>query len=132
MKAILRTMGGWSQRAPTCCAVVMKHAVLWCAAMLFAALIPVVHAVAADTSLTPEASAAKMAAEHLMTAKIEWRGPSSSPKPLAGKRIAIVSCCEAADGAARASRAMVEAGKTLGWQVNVLDGRAIRRSRTRR
>ncbi|MEX3960539.1 sugar ABC transporter substrate-binding protein [Trinickia sp. EG282A] len=121
MKAILMTMRGWSQSARTRCAVTLKHA--WGAATLFAALIPVVHAVAADAALTPEASAAKMAAEQVMTAKIEWRGPSSSPKPLAGKRIAVVSCCEAADGAARASRAMVEAGKALGWQVNVLDGR---------
>jgi ribose transport system substrate-binding protein len=127
MNGMWRTLGNTARTAWSRSHAGVRHAAARAlpliGAALVAAALPVSHARAADAPLTPEAAAAKVVAEQLMTAKIEWRGPSTSPKPIAGKRIAIVSCCEAAEGAARASRSIVEAGKALGWQVNILDGR---------
>ena len=73
--------------------------------------------------LTPQAQAAKAVAEALLTQKAVWNGPTISPKPYASKRIAVISCCQAAEGAARPARAIVEAGKLLGWTVDVFDGK---------
>ena len=58
-----------------------------------------------------------------MSGKSTWQGPETSPKPIKGKRIAVVSCCQAAEGAARPVRAMIEAGKAIGWTVDVFDGK---------
>lgn len=77
----------------------------------------------AAQSLTPEAEAARKFSESFMTGQVTWQGPESSPKPMAGKRIAVVSCCQAAEGAARPVRTMVEAGKAIGWTVDVFDGK---------
>ena len=74
-------------------------------------------------SLTPEAAAAKAFVEPFMSGEVTWAGPTSSPKPIAGKRLAVVSCCQAAEGAARPVRAMVEAGRSIGWTVDVFDGK---------
>jgi len=73
--------------------------------------------------LTPAAQAAKVVAESFMTSTVTWHGPETSPVPKAGARIAIVSCCQAAEGAARAARTMVEFGAKIGWKMDVMDGR---------
>ncbi len=72
---------------------------------------------------TSAVEAAKLRAEKLMNAKIEWHGPTSALKPIAGKRLAVISCCQAAEGAARPARGIVEAGKLLGWKVDIFDGK---------
>jgi ribose transport system substrate-binding protein len=73
--------------------------------------------------LTPEALAAKAVAEALMTKPVEWHGPTSSPTPFEGKRIAVITVTLAAEGAARPTRGIAEAGKALGWTVDIFDGK---------
>ena len=74
-------------------------------------------------TLTPQAQQAKVVVEALLTQKAVWHGPDSAPKPFAHKRIAVISCCQAAEGAARPTRAIVQAGHLLGWTVDVFDGK---------
>lgn len=78
-------------------------------------------AFAAD--MAPNVAAAKQAAQTMMNGKVAWNGPSSAPVPLKGKRIAVISCCQASEGAARPTRAIAEAAKSLGWKVDVFDGK---------
>jgi ribose transport system substrate-binding protein len=95
----------------------MRRAVLGLSAVVLAGLS------AQAVALTPQAEAAKTRAEAVMTGKVEWKGPTTAPKPLATKRIAVISCCQASEGAARPARAIVEAGRSLGWKVDVFDGK---------
>lgn len=53
----------------------------------------------------------------------EWTGPTSAPKPQAGKRIAIISSAQLTEGSARAARGMVAAAQTMGWQPTIFDGK---------
>lgn len=92
------------------------------AAMMLAAL-PRGNAAHAEDTLTPQAQAAKAVAESYMFSDITWKGPTSSPKPIAGTRVAVVSCCQAAEGAARAARAMLGVADKIGWKMDVFDGR---------
>ncbi|MBL8582463.1 MAG: substrate-binding domain-containing protein [Rhizobiaceae bacterium] len=78
---------------------------------------------ASAQDLSPAAQAAKAVAESYMTSEVTWQGPETAPAPKAGSRIAIVSCCQAAEGAARAARTMVEFGDKIGWKMDVMDGR---------
>lgn len=78
-------------------------------------------AFAAD--MAPNVTAAKHAAQTMMNGKVAWNGPSSAPSPMKGKRIAVISCCQASEGAARPTRAIAEAAKSLGWKVDVFDGK---------
>lgn len=54
----------------------------------------------------------------------EWRGPTSSPKPLAGKKIAYISNDENNDSSRAWGVAIKEAGAKLGWDVTIIDGKA--------
>ena len=54
----------------------------------------------------------------------EWRGPTSSPKPVAGKKIAFISNDESNDANHAWGVDITEAGKQIGWQVTVIDGKA--------
>ncbi|MCW2833528.1 MAG: ribose transport system substrate-binding protein [Nocardioides sp.] len=76
-----------------------------------------------DSELVPEAAAAKEVAEGLMTSEATWQGPASAPAPQAGQRVAVVSCCQASEGAARPTAAIQEASKAIGWTATVFDGK---------
>ena len=54
----------------------------------------------------------------------EWKGPTTGPKPIAGKRVAIIPCGLITEGCNRPARAATEAAKTIGWVPTVLDGQA--------
>ncbi|HMN86963.1 MAG TPA: substrate-binding domain-containing protein [Bauldia sp.] len=54
----------------------------------------------------------------------DWRGPTSSPKPLAGKKIAYISNDENNDASRAWGVAIQEAGKQIGWEVTIIDGKA--------
>lgn len=50
--------------------------------------------------------------------------PAEGPKAQKGKRVTIVSCGESISSCSVPAAAMKEAGQSLGWQVNIFDGRA--------
>jgi ribose transport system substrate-binding protein len=50
--------------------------------------------------------------------------PSSAPKPATGKNVWVISCLQAGAGCAIPAEGVVQAGKALGWHVNVFDGKA--------
>ncbi len=52
----------------------------------------------------------------------EAKPPASGPKAVAGKSIFVVSCGQAVPGCSLQTNAAVEAGKTLGWKVTLVDG----------
>jgi len=54
----------------------------------------------------------------------DWRGPTSSPKPLAGKTIVYISNDENNDASRAWGTAIKEAGAKLGWEVTIIDGKA--------
>jgi ribose transport system substrate-binding protein len=66
---------------------------------------------------------AKASAEKWLAAPSEWGGPTEGPKPVAGKRVAIISCSQATEGCNRPTRSAVEAAKLIGWKPTVLDGK---------
>ncbi len=68
-------------------------------------------------------AAAQKAAEQALAAPSGWAGPTSGPKPLPGKKIAVISCAQLTEGCNRPSRAAVEAAKKLGWDATIFDGK---------
>jgi ribose transport system substrate-binding protein len=54
----------------------------------------------------------------------EWRGPTSSPKPLTDKKIVYMSNDENNDASRAWGVAIQEAGAKLGWEVTIIDGKA--------
>lgn len=52
----------------------------------------------------------------------EWTGPTSSPKPEPGKKIAIISCAQASNCAVN-SNGTKEAAEAAGWTADVIDGK---------
>src|SRR4051794_25656615 len=56
-------------------------------------------------------------------AQTEWTGPTSSPKPLPGKKVVYLSGDEQNDISRSYGLYMKEAGEQLGWQVTVIDGK---------
>jgi len=54
----------------------------------------------------------------------EWRGPTSSPKPASGKKIAYISNDENNDASRAWGVAIQEAGSKIGWDVTIIDGKA--------
>jgi ribose transport system substrate-binding protein len=52
----------------------------------------------------------------------DWTGPGSSPKPAAQKKIVVVTCSSQGNGCVRAAHGVTDAGKTLGWSVQTIDG----------
>ena len=69
-------------------------------------------------------AAAKKAAMEALSSPSEWKGPTTGPKPIAGKRVAIIPCGLITEGCNRPARAATEAAKTAGWVLTVLDGQA--------
>jgi ribose transport system substrate-binding protein len=53
----------------------------------------------------------------------EWTGPTEAFTPPTGKNVTIVSCGNAGAGCRIGSEAAVEAGKVLGWNTKVVDGK---------
>lgn len=49
--------------------------------------------------------------------------PASGPKAQKGKSVWVISCSQALPGCARPTTAIQQAGKTLGWNVTVFDGK---------
>ena len=49
--------------------------------------------------------------------------PTSSPAPQKGKNIWVISCGQAAEGCADPTNAIVDAGKLIGWNMTVFDGK---------
>lgn len=68
--------------------------------------------------------AAQKAAMEALSSPSEWKGPTSGPKPVAGKRLAIIPCGLITEGCNRPARAATEAAKRIGWVPTVLDGQA--------
>jgi ribose transport system substrate-binding protein len=56
-------------------------------------------------------------------AQTEWTGPTSSPKPMPGKKVVYLSGDEQNDISRSYGLYMKEAGEQLGWQVTVIDGK---------
>ncbi len=54
----------------------------------------------------------------------DWRGPTSSPKPASGKKIAYISNDENNDASRAWGVAIQEAGSKIGWDVTIIDGKA--------
>jgi ribose transport system substrate-binding protein len=54
----------------------------------------------------------------------DWRGPTSSPKPVAGKKIVYISNDENNAAAHAWGVAIKEAGAKIGWNVTIMDGKA--------
>ncbi len=52
----------------------------------------------------------------------ETAPPTSGPKAVPGKSLYVVSCGQAVPGCSLQTNAAVEAGKTLGWDVTLVDG----------
>ena len=71
------------------------------------------------------AAAVAQATEHVETwsaANSTWQGPSTSPKPKPGLKVALITCDQNAEGCARPARAQEEAAKLLGWETTLFDG----------
>ncbi len=54
----------------------------------------------------------------------DWRGPTSSPKPQPGKKVAYISNDENNDASRSWGQAIQDAGSKVGWEVTILDGKA--------
>lgn len=81
-------------------------------ATLFASVSIAAHA--ADTAAAITAARAPLAA---------WPGPDAPVKVKAGKTVFVVTCSSQGIGCVRAANGVSEAGKALGWTVQVIDGR---------
>jgi ribose transport system substrate-binding protein len=67
-------------------------------------------------------AAAQKAAEAALSSPSQWEGPTTGPKPVPGKRLAIVTCALLTEGCNRPARAATEAAKKIGWIPTVFDG----------
>jgi ribose transport system substrate-binding protein len=66
----------------------------------------------------------KVKAEVVMFAgpQSDWRGPTSAPKPVAGKRIAYLANDAQNDATQEWANAVKEAGEKIGWETTIIDG----------
>ena len=69
-------------------------------------------------------AAAQKAAQEALSSPSEWKGPTTGPKPIPGKRLAIITCALLTEGCNRPARAATEAAKKIGWVPTVFDGQA--------
>jgi ribose transport system substrate-binding protein len=67
--------------------------------------------------------AAKAAVAKYVGLQTEWLGPTSAPKPQSGKKIVYLSGDENIDTSHEYGVFMQEAGRHLGWDVTVIDGK---------
>ena len=49
--------------------------------------------------------------------------PNAAPKPVAGKKVWVIACAMAGEGCANPANAAAFAGRKLGWDMTVQDGR---------
>jgi ribose transport system substrate-binding protein len=78
-----------------------------------------------DTSARTNAdivAQAKAVVDKYYTKPKSWPGPTTGPKPLKGKTLAIVSSGLQSEGSARPTYAARDAAKLLGWKAVVYDG----------
>jgi len=82
----------------------------------------------ASTAFSQDAAAAvaaaQKAAQEALSSPSEWKGPTTGPKPIPGKRVAVVPCALLTEGCNRPARAATEAAKKIGWTPTVFDGQA--------
>jgi ribose transport system substrate-binding protein len=98
----------------------------WVAAllvMIFFAAAPR-SGMAAGPDASAEVATARAAAEKALASPSQWIGPTSSPKPQPGKKLAIVSRAQLSEGCNRPSRAALDAAQKIGWTATVFDGQA--------
>jgi ribose transport system substrate-binding protein len=74
---------------------------------------------AAATVSVPQAKASVLAASRWPTT---WRGPTTPTKPQTGKKIVVISCSQAT-ACAQEVDGIVEGGKAIGWNMQVVDGK---------
>jgi ribose transport system substrate-binding protein len=77
---------------------------------------------AQGTTSTAQVAAAKAFVAGYMNTD-ERPLPTSSPKPQPGKNVWIISCSQAAEACATSSDAAEEAGKLIGWDMHIFDGK---------
>jgi len=80
-------------------------------------------AASGDSTAAVDVSEFQAAAEEAMAPVTEWPGPSEGPAAQEGKRILFLACGFAAEGCKRPADAAAEAGRALGWDVDVVDGK---------
>lgn len=96
-------------------------------------LLPLAAVLAGCASGTPtQAQATATSAAQVAQAKAFVAGylntderplPASSPKPEPGKNVWIISCSQAAEACATSSEAAAQAGKLIGWDMHIFDGK---------
>jgi len=62
-------------------------------------------------------------AEEAMKPVTEFKGPTSGPAAQPGKKVVFLACGFEAEGCNLPGKAAAEAGKALGWDVKVVDGK---------
>jgi ribose transport system substrate-binding protein len=77
---------------------------------------------ATNAQIAAAVARAQAAATASLASTSQWGGPTTGPTPIAGKRVAIISCLQQTEGCNRPSRAALEAAKVIGWQPSILDG----------
>ncbi len=75
-----------------------------------------------DAAVAAAVAAAQAEAQQGMASPSEWMGPTSGPKPQAGKKVAIISCAQLTEGCNRPSRAALDAAQKIGWTGTIFDG----------
>lgn len=75
-----------------------------------------------DAAVAAAVERATQRVEEFSAANSAWQGPTSSPKPLPGVKVALITCDQNAEGCARPARAQQEAAKLLGWKTVLFDG----------
>lgn len=83
----------------------------------------------ASSNAPAGSSAAVKAAQEAVTqftaarSEADAKLPEQSPKPVAGKKLAAVTCGVAVEGCRIISEAHVEAAEALGWETDLIDGK---------
>lgn len=93
------------------------------AAAAAAALAAVAGAPRAATAAADIVAEAQRAVAERTGPQSVWDGPTESPKPQPGKRVAYLSTDEQNDASREWGQAIAEAGGKIGWEVTVIDGR---------
>ncbi|MEV0399275.1 substrate-binding domain-containing protein [Actinoallomurus sp. NPDC050550] len=70
----------------------------------------------------PVLQAARQAVARAEAAGAAWDGPTTGPRAVPGKRIVVVAETMTNPGVAGVARAVQRAGRSIGWDVRILDG----------
>ncbi|MFJ9543952.1 sugar ABC transporter substrate-binding protein [Streptomyces sp. NPDC101225] len=76
---------------------------------------------AGAASTTNVAKAAAFVKQYMNTD--ERALPTSAPRPQRGKKVWIISCSQAAEACQHSTNGMVEAGRLVGWDTTIFDGK---------